>query len=253
MSTTLDQQSEEDPKRPSEAPSVTSGDSDATIQAIEQTGKETTHDAAPQSQTAIAPNSPTLCGVCKINTPKYKCSRCYLPYCSVACNKTHRDNHPPDPEPKPEQERAPNAQFNAPIQSSDPTNPFRALEKSEKLRRLFQKYPGLPDQLLKIHAATLPPTDTTSQNLGIPASLLKGLPKKESWNHDIGIQNGKEALRKARRAHGEDGDAIREYSELILHLINTEDSDSDVTNLLRQQLAQEDSKLIERLIAEEKR
>lgn len=121
------------------------------------------------------------------------------------------------------------------------------------MRRLFQKYPGLPDQLLQIHAATLPPPETASQNPGIPASLLKGLPKKETWNHDIGIQNGKEALRKARRAHGEEGDAIREYSELIIHLINTQHAESDVTTLLRQQLAQEDTQLIERLMAEEKR
>ena len=176
-----------------------------------------------------------------------------LSSCSVACNKTHRENHPPDPEPKPQQNRAADAQSNATTQSSDPTNPFRALEKSDQLRRLFQKYPGLPDQLLRIHAATLPPTDPASQNLGIPASMLKGLPKKESWNHDIGIQNGKEALRKARRANGEEGDAIREYSELILHLINSGGSDAEVTSLLRQQLAQEDTKLIERLMAEEKR
>lgn len=46
---------------------------------------------------------------------------------------------------------------------------------------------------------------------------------------------------------------MREYSELILHLINTQDAGSDVTTLLRQQLAQEDTKLIERLMAEEKR
>jgi hypothetical protein len=60
-------------------------------------------------------------------------------------------------------------------------------------------------------------------------------------------------LRKARRAGGEQGDAIREYSELILHLINTESASTDVDNILRQQLAQEDTKLIERLMQQEKR
>lgn len=174
--------------------------------------------------------------------------------CSVACNKQHRENHPPDPEPKPEPENIPNPENNTVNQSTDPGNPFRALETSDRLRLLFRKYPGLPDQLLQIHAATLPPREAASQPSGIPASLLKGLPpKKETWNHDIGIQNGKEALRKARRAIGEQGDAIREYSELILHLINAQDSESDVADLLRQQLAQEDSKLIERLMTEEKR
>ncbi|KAM0340692.1 hypothetical protein ACHAPU_010364 [Fusarium lateritium] len=204
------------------------------------------------STTTITPANPSLCGVCDVNPPKYKCPRCRLPYCSVACNKVHRENHPPDPEPvaapQPETSQSPLPSRPPP---SDPSNPFSALEGSEKLRLLFRKYPSLPDQLRKIDAATLPPPQTKSS---IPASLLKGLPpKQEAWNHDIGLQNGKEALRKARRAHGEQGDAIREYSELILHLMNTENKNTDVENTLRQQLAQEDTKLIERLMAQEKR
>ncbi|KAH7156123.1 hypothetical protein EDB81DRAFT_603482, partial [Dactylonectria macrodidyma] len=207
---------------------------------------------------APAPKA-SLCGVCHVNPPKYKCPRCYLPYCSVPCNRSHRENHPPDPEPQhktePSQIQAPDAQSTSPTPAlpSDPTNPFRVLEGSNKLRLLFQKYPSLPDQLLRIHAATLPPQEPESKKNTIPASLLKGLPpKKQTWNHDIGIQNGKEALRKARRAHGKEGDAIREYSELILHIMNTDSSGSDMTDLLRQQLAQEDTSLIERLMSEEK-
>lgn len=172
--------------------------------------------------------------------------------CSVACNKTHRENHPPDPEPTPKPTpTVRDVQPDTPSKVSNPNNPFHALETSNKLKLLFQKYPNLPDQLLRIHAATLPPSDAASRNTGIPASLLKGLPKKDTWNHDVGIQNGKEALRKARRAHGEDGEAIREYSELILHLMNTEAAEADVTGLLQQQLAEEDSKLIGRLMAED--
>ncbi|KAM0305481.1 hypothetical protein HYE67_008592 [Fusarium culmorum] len=196
----------------------------------------------------------SLCGICNTNPPKYKCPRCRLPYCSVACNKIHRENHPPDPEvvtqPEPAQPESQSQQVSEP-RPFDPSNPFQALETSEKLRLLFRKYPDLPEQLLKIDAATLPPAES---KLAIPASLLKGLPpKQEAWNHDIGIQNGKEALRKARRAGGEKGDAIREYSELILHLINTESANTDVDSILRQQLAQEDTKLIERLMQQEKR
>ncbi|KAM0440784.1 hypothetical protein ACHAPT_000085 [Fusarium lateritium] len=206
---------------------------------------------AASSSNATQPK-PSLCGVCNVNLPKYKCPRCYLPYCSVACNKTHRENHPPDPEPAPKPEQPqPQQQPSDTQQPFDPSNPFRALESSDKLRQLFRKYPHLPDQLLQIHAATLPPPETKS---AIPASLLKGLPpKKETWNHNVGIQNGKEALRKARRADGEEGDAIREYSELILHLMNTGGTEADVGNILREQLAQEDTKLIERLMAQEKR
>ncbi|KAF4455982.1 Zinc finger HIT domain-containing protein 3 [Fusarium austroafricanum] len=202
------------------------------------------------SDATATPNT-SLCGVCSANPPKYKCPRCRLPYCSVACNKIHRENHPPDPEPPtPQPEPSQTRQPSQP-QSCDPSNPFHALEGSDKLRLLFQKYPSLPEQLLKIDAATLPPSETKS---AIPASLLKGLPpKQEAWNHDIGMQNGKEALRKARRADGEQGDAIREYSELILHLLNTENANADADSILRQQIAQEDTKLIERLMAQEKR
>ncbi|KAI5462210.1 hypothetical protein BGZ63DRAFT_485681 [Mariannaea sp. PMI_226] len=207
---------------------------------------------------ALKPTIST-CGVCSVNPPKYKCPRCYLPYCSVACNKVHRENHPPDPEPQPKPAFESNPSLDPPsIPSTEPrdvSNPFRALEHSDKLRVLFRKYPFLPDQLLKIHAATLPPKDNTDQKkASIPASLLKGLPpKKETWNHDVGIQNGKEALRQARRADGEAGEAIREYSELILHIMNSDDTGTDATSILRQQLAQEDTKLIERLMAEDKR
>lgn len=210
---------------------------------------------AKDGDNATTKPDPSLCGICEVNPPKYKCPRCRLPYCSVACNKIHRKNHPPDPEPATIPAAPPSAlsrsQATPLPQPPDPSNPFQALESSEKLRLLFRKYPGLPDQLRRIDAATLPPPEAKP---AIPASLLKGLPpKQEAWNHDIGIQNGKEALRKARRADGEQGDAIREYSELILHLMNAESAQTDVDNIIRQKMAQEDTKLIERLMAQEKR
>ncbi|KAI8336548.1 hypothetical protein BC941DRAFT_514001 [Chlamydoabsidia padenii] len=31
------------------------------------------------------------CGVCQVNTPKYKCSTCLIPYCSLVCYKTHKE------------------------------------------------------------------------------------------------------------------------------------------------------------------
>lgn len=82
---------------------------------------------------------------------------------------------------------------------------------------------------------------------------MQGVLKKDTWNHDVGITRGKEALRKARRADGEAGDAVREYTELILHLINKQDDEGQITKVLQEQAAQEDSKLIEKLIAQERR
>ena len=34
---------------------------------------------------------PRKCRVCKQQQSKYKCPKCFLPYCSVACNHTHRE------------------------------------------------------------------------------------------------------------------------------------------------------------------
>merc|ERR1712226_260280 len=33
---------------------------------------------------------PRRCRVCKLTVSKYKCPQCFTPYCSVACNKTHK-------------------------------------------------------------------------------------------------------------------------------------------------------------------
>lgn len=79
--------------------------------------------------------------------------------------------------------------------------------------------------------------------------------KRPKWTHDTGMKRGKEALRKARTDPGEDGDAVREYCELVLHLLSEQDKSAvDVTDMIRQQAAQDDVKLIEELIeAEQKR
>lgn len=175
------------------------------------------------------------------------------PSCSVACNKIHKENHPPDLESKPTTKpEIPEKPVNGTIVTPlDPSNPFRALDKSDQLQHLFRKYPSLPQQLLDIFAATEPPEDAPEKR--IPASMMQGVSKKDNWNHDIGIKKGKEALRRARRADGEAGDAIREYSELILHLINTQDDKGQVSTMLQQQAGQEDARLIEQLMAQEGR
>lgn len=57
----------------------------------------------------------------------------------------------------------------------------------------------------------------------IPASLLKDLPpqqgRADGWDRDKALAQGREALRKARAADGVDGDALREYTELVLYLM----------------------------------
>lgn len=140
--------------------------------------------------------------------------------CSVACSKIHRENHPadPDPAPKPTPPVLQPPPIDAHNTSANNESPFQVLENSEQLQFLFKKYPRLRAQLLEIHAATLEPASAKSK---IPASLLKDLPSKgDGWNAEKGIASGKQALRKARKAAGEDGEAIREYTELVLHFMD---------------------------------
>ncbi|KAH8178157.1 zinc finger domain-containing protein [Sarocladium implicatum] len=136
---------------------------------------------------------------------------------------------------------------------SDPNNPFHALEHSDKLKLLFAKYPGLPQQLGRIHEATLPPKPAPGAKPGIPESLMQGAPKKDNWNHDMGIRNGKAALRRAKSARGEEGEGVREYYELVMHMMNEASNRDVASQFVQQRVAQEDNKLIERLLAQEKR
>ncbi|KAL2890735.1 Zinc finger HIT domain-containing protein 3 [Ceratocystis lukuohia] len=121
--------------------------------------------------------------------------------CSVACSKAHKENHPADPPPKPKP--APSTVFIAPTQpSSDPSHPFSFLDNSAKLRALFERYPCLPDVLMKISEAKQPP--------------------KPTLGHALCEQHGKDALRRAREQDGEEGEAVRAYSELIIHLMEAQ-------------------------------
>lgn len=137
------------------------------------------------------------------------------------------------------------------------------LDDSPELERLFQKYPRLPARLGSIHNATLPPKDeqqsqqhqSNGRGSGLPWTLAQApgyQSKKPKWNHDTGLKRGKAALRKARTDPSEDGDAVREYCELVLYLLSKKDSaDVAVTDVVREQVSQEDAKLIEQLIEAE--
>ncbi|GJN74238.1 hypothetical protein PLICBS_008329 [Purpureocillium lilacinum] len=198
---------------------------------------------------------PTMCGVCETTVSKYKCPRCYLPYCSVACNKIHQANHPPDTKPKPEPAQAPEKAPAAslPAKPSAPSNPFSALDNSDMLTWLFRKYPDLPQQLLDIHAETQPPPEDPSKH--IPASLMQGVapPRRNNWTRDQGIKKGKAALRKARQLPGKEGEGVREYCTLIRMLLNEEEADDGgATATLQRQFAQQDADIIRELMEEEK-
>ncbi|KAF4923824.1 hypothetical protein CGCVW01_v004428 [Colletotrichum viniferum] len=231
---------------------------DATGEAVDESrkhdlAKEPAPTTAPQTQEPEAVPEPKaapktkMCGICNEKEGKYKCTRCPLPF------KIHRENHPPDPEPVPkppvEAPKQPGAK-----KAFDPKNPFSVLDDSPQLRYLFKRYPGLKSRLLGILAATEPPPELqgtgNSLNDTMKARALAAAnPKKEQWSHDVGIRNGKEALRKARTAAGEDGEGVREYIELINHLI-LKGEDAAAEEAIRKSAVEKDTDLIRKLLEE---
>ncbi|GKT49380.1 putative zinc-type alcohol dehydrogenase-like protein YbdR [Colletotrichum spaethianum] len=236
------------------------GGESAAAAAASQPSKGENHDKNPDEEAATrtAPKS-KMCGVCHEKEGKYKCTRCALPFCSVPCNKIHRENHPPDPEPS----------AAAATSAGDPTleplrparrsrlNPFSVLDDSDQLRYLFRRYPGLQTRLLDIIAATEPPPELQSTGSSLndmmkARAMAAANPKKEQWTHDVGIRNGKEALRKARNAAGEDGEGVREYIELINHLMSKANAAAEAEEVIRKQAAEKDAELIRRLMTEDR-
>ncbi|KAK1506220.1 HIT zinc finger [Colletotrichum tamarilloi] len=220
-------------------------------------------DETPEATTQPPPPSAPktkMCGVCHEKEGKYKCTRCALPFCSVPCNKTHRENHPPDPEPAPKPASAaiePPAPSGGAAAASDPRNPFSVLDDSDQLRYLFRRYPTLQARLLEIFAATEPPPELQSTGSSLndmmkARALAAANPKKEQWTHDVGIRKGKEALRRARAADGEDGEGVREYVELINHLMSQASAAAEAEEVIRKQAAEKDAELIRRLMTEDR-
>lgn len=169
--------------------------------------------------------------------------------CSVACSRTHRDNHPPS-EPRP-----PVLEPEVKEKPKD-NHPFSVLDGSMELQQLFRKYPNLPSRLKQIYDTTLPPNDESFVKGGLPTKVPPVYASKknnEPWTQDIGLRRGQQALRQARTDPGEDGDGVREYCELVLYLLSKSEKENDVTELVRQEAVMEDAKLIEKLMQSEGR
>ncbi|RCI16607.1 hypothetical protein L249_2233 [Ophiocordyceps polyrhachis-furcata BCC 54312] len=222
-------------------------DGKASTPQLEQT------ESAPREDKSASPKpkGPVICGICTTVASKYKCSRCYLPYCSVACNKMHQMNHPPDPKPEPPPTPPRPSQSPAePTTACSARHPFQILATSDKLLWLFSKYPKLPQQLLDIHMETQPPAEDAS--VRIPASLRQRMPARGNWSHEKGIRKGKAALRRARQLPGEAGEAVREYCLLVLLLVEENEAKNGARTMLQQQFAQQDADLIRQLMEMEK-
>ena len=53
-----------------------------------------------------------------------------------------------------------------------------------------------------------------------------GRKQQQSWNSDSGMALGVEALGRARRMYGRDGEGVREYGRLVLQLLERESEGS---------------------------
>ncbi|KAL1878559.1 hypothetical protein VTK73DRAFT_7824 [Phialemonium thermophilum] len=226
---------------------------DPTQEVLETTSSTTA--TSPPSHEIAAVKSPAssqravsarVCGICNEADGKYKCPRCFMPYCSVACNRAHKENHPSD---EVRQEQGPAE----PRMGRHDDDPYRVLlEHSSEFKRLFMKYPDLEAELGRIQRTTLPPRDDNTPKNGLPWKLKSsGNKRKEPWSQEVGLRTGAAALRKARMDPGETGDGVREYCELVLHLLSTTGK-SDATTFVRREVAVEETKTIQRLLSEER-
>ncbi|KAK3297615.1 uncharacterized protein B0H64DRAFT_128126 [Chaetomium fimeti] len=203
---------------------------------------------------------PKLCGVCGAQPGKYKCPRCSMPYCSVACNKQHKENHPPDA-PKPEPE--PIAQPQPDPAQDDPYSIL--LEHRDAFKHLLTRYPSLATELVRIQETTLPPADNPNSPYGVGAATANtgrhrqhaggreqfnsGRNRQQQpWTKDVGLRKGAEALRKARTDPTDTGDGVREFCDLVKFLLNKKREGID---RVREEVAAEEAKCIERLLREE--
>ncbi|KFY40694.1 hypothetical protein V494_03374 [Pseudogymnoascus sp. VKM F-4513 (FW-928)] len=232
---------------------------------------------APQEPTTTEDQSPPraslsskVCGVCNEQQAKYKCSRCEIPYCSVACATLHRavpceapvtrSLTPPAAEPATQNGSV--RPLPGTVAGSTTGNIFSVLESSQKLQSLFIMYPSLRSQLRDIYSATLPPTDGpnalgSNNDHSFPqfqrgrgggrGGMGRGNSSRPGpWNSDRGTQDGIDALGKAKLEFGKAGEGVREYANLVLKLVAADGV--DVARLVQDEVAEENAKIIAQLL-----
>ncbi|KAK3947811.1 hypothetical protein QBC32DRAFT_75151 [Pseudoneurospora amorphoporcata] len=238
----------------------------------------------PDSPSKPAKKEAKQCGVCQAQPGKYRCPRCPLMYCSVACNKSHKENHPPVSEPTPAQKQPPTQQ-SQPAKDDDPL--AFLLPHAHHITRLLNKYPHLESRLNHILAQTLPPSNNpqglaVDPNTGF-ATTASGLPvrvqvpgyasssgssymKKDTqpWSKEVGLRRGAAALKRARTDPTETGDGVRELCDTVLWLLKSQERGElpapgiqngggvrDVTQLVREEVVKEEQEVVKRMLEDE--
>lgn len=191
----------------------------------------------------------------------------------MACNRVHKETHPLSATAPSEAEGKQKLQTQPepPAAAQRNNDPYSVLlDHRAEFARLLQRYPFLQTELARIQQITLPPENNDgagSGNSGFPFPLKQqqqfgGGKKQPMWSREVGLRRGAAALRKARTDPGDRGDAIREFCCLVLNLLSAPLKDAgqaglgaverkDVTSLVREEVAAEETKIIERLLQEE--
>lgn len=114
------------------------------------------------------------------------------------------------------------------------------MEDSKELQLLFKMYPKLPSLLDDINKATLRPLEELDD---LPQSRYPRGKKEQPWTLDLGLEKGREALRRAR----DTDEGVSEYCKLILQILSGEAGIS-AAELVQRELKDENAKIIEALL-----
>ncbi|KAI0479281.1 hypothetical protein GGR56DRAFT_371504 [Xylariaceae sp. FL0804] len=194
------------------------------------------------------------CLVCEAVEGKYKCPRCNVYTCSLACSREHRDNHPAvevaGPSPS-ESSSSYTTCVPSPVESaSGQTGPSSLVDMPE-YKMLMQRYPTLEMLLWQIAEATDPPQSNgngaNDKCAGLPGFHQGKRKPNKPWTKDEGMENGLKMLQYAKQAPNEPSEAIREFCELYWMY----KARSSTEEGIRQQRA-EDAQAIGRLLKDEK-
>lgn len=128
-------------------------------------------------------------------------------------------------------------------------NPFATLDDAKELKTLFQIYPKLKAQLLKIDKAAQASQSNGQKDTRQKGGRNNGAAKGHGpLNQDPGLQNGLKALYVGRAS--DDGEGVREYGKLILSLLNKTD-DLDAAVLVHREVEEESAQFVALLLQAE--
>ncbi|QSZ33318.1 hypothetical protein DSL72_002906 [Monilinia vaccinii-corymbosi] len=183
------------------------------------------------------PVDPKLCSLCRENIHKYRCK-----FCDADTNDHEKEKEKIASAPLPT--KIPRPVFNedstprpGTLAAANAKGPFECLDNSNELKEVFNKYPNLRSLLEKIYSATLRPTGANSHK----------------WNQDKGWEDGRACLKMARTVCGRDGEAIREYCNLVLRLVGDEEQEESLAKILQREALDESTRVIRELLESEKR